>query len=523
MRVPGGRRVTRPRGAAGAAAAPERGRPRAAGTARGTFAAMDELVFGTDGWRALVGEGFTHANVARAARAYAAHLRCAGGGLVLVAHDTRFAGARFARVAAAALAEEGLEVRLHEGPLPTPVLSFAVRQLGAAGGVMLTASHNPSEYQGFKIKGPYGGTALDPIYRDVAARLAPPGREPPAAAAAHALATFEVREAYYRHLAGLVDLDALRRASGRVVHDAMGGAAGGWFAGFLRWAGARVEVDELRATPDPNFDGVAPEPLPANLGRTRAHLRARPGARFALVTDGDGDRLAAVLPDGAFFDPHQTFALLLDLLDRRGGPGIVVETFTVAQIVGRLADARGRERLVTPVGFKHLVEPLRSGRALIAGEESGGIGVRGHVPERDGILNGLLLLEAEETAGASLADRFAALEAEAGWRHGYQRADLHLRGRDEAARVNEALAVDPELFGGARVTGVERIDGVKLAIEGGASVMFRASGTEPLLRVYVEASAAARRAELVAAAEAFVAAAGGRGGAPGAARGQTSR
>lgn len=484
---------------------------------------MDEIVFGTDGWRALVGDGFTHANVARAARAYAAHLRDQGGGTVLVAHDTRFAGVRFAGVAAAALADEGVDVRLHAGPLPTPVLSFAVRHLGAAGGVMLTASHNPPEYQGFKIKGPYGGTALDEIYRDVAARVPPAGREPPPP---RPMPGFDVREAYYRHLAGLVDLDALRRARGRVVHDAMGGAGGGWFAGFLRWAGAAVEVDELRATPDPTFDGVAPEPLPANLARTRDHLRARPGARFALVTDGDGDRLSAVLADGSFFDAHQTFAVLLDLLDRRGGPGIVVETFTVAQVVGRLADARGRERRVTPVGFKHLVEPLRTGEALIAGEESGGIGVRGHVPERDGILNGLLLLEADEVAGVGLARRFARLEAEAGWRHGYERVDLRLRDVDEGERVRAALVADPEAFAGARVVGVERVDGVKLALAGGASVMFRASGTEPLLRVYVEAPEAGRRRELAASAEAFVAAAGATvgsaaGGAAGG--GQSSR
>jgi phosphomannomutase len=159
------------------------------------------------------------------------------------------------------------------GPLPTPVLSFAVRDAGAAGGVMLTASHNPPEYQGFKIKGAYGGTALDGAYRDVARRVGPAAGAPPPAAA-QGLPSFDVREAYYRHLGGLVDLEALRRVGGRIVHDAMGGAAGGWIRGFLRWAGARLEVDELRGAPDPNFDGVAPEPLPANLARTRDHLRA---------------------------------------------------------------------------------------------------------------------------------------------------------------------------------------------------------------------------------------------------------
>jgi phosphomannomutase len=465
---------------------------------------MDELTFGTDGWRALVGDGFTHVAVARAARAYAAQVRDGGGGTVLVAHDTRFAGERFAAVVAATLHEEGLEVAWHRGPLPTPVLSFAVHHTGAAGGVMLTASHNPPEYQGFKIKGPYGGSALDASYRDVARRVGPPTDAPPPSAA-RGLPGFDVREAYYRHVAGLVDVEALRRADGRLVHDAMGGAAGGWIRGFLGWLGAGVEVDGLREAPDPSFDGVAPEPLPANLARTRAYLRGRPGARFAVCTDGDGDRLAAVLPDGRFFDPHQVFSVLLDLLDRRGGPGDVVKTFTVSRVVERLAAARGRAVRETPVGFKYLVEALRSGEALIAGEESGGVGVRGHVPERDGILGGLLLLEAEVLAGEPLAERFAALEAEARWRHAYERVDLALEGPGLARRVADALALDLPSFAGREVASVERLDGVKLNLEGDRWVLFRPSGTEPVLRLYVEGPTEEAVAELVAAARAFVA------------------
>jgi len=468
---------------------------------------MDRLAFGTDGWRALIGEGFTHANLGRAAQAYAEHLLDRGSGLVLVAHDTRFAGARFARVAAEVLVANGLEVALHQGPLPTPVLSFAVRHLGAVGGVMLTASHNPPEWQGFKLKGAYGGTALDPVYRDVERRtglIADGGvrrrSRPPE------IAPFDVREAYYTHLATLLDVERLRGGSGRIVHDAMGGAGGGWVAGFARWAGIGTEVEELRAAPDPTFDGVHPEPLPAHLARTRALLAGHPGARFASVTDGDGDRLAAVLPDGRFFDPHQVFAILLDLLDRRGGSGAVVKTFTVSRLIERLATVRGREVIETAVGFKHLVEPLRRGEALIAGEESGGIGVAGHVPERDGILNTLLLLEAELVAGEPLAARFAALEREGGWRHAYDRLDLRLQGDGLPQRVAEALAVDPEAFADAAVVGVERLDGVKLNLSGDRWILFRASGTEPVLRVYAEGPDDEAVAALLAAATSFVAA-----------------
>ena len=466
---------------------------------------MERLAFGTDGWRALIGDGFTHANLGRAAQAYAEHVLERGGGLVLVAHDTRFAGARFARLAADVLAANGLEVALHVGPLPTPVLSFAVRHLGAVGGVMLTASHNPPEWQGFKLKGAYGGTALDAVYRDVERRAAAiaegavrRGARPAA------IAPFDVRENYYTHVATLVDVERLRRGTGRIVHDAMGGAGGGWVAGFARWAGIGVEIEELRAKPDPTFDGVHPEPLPAHLARTRALLADRPGARFAAVTDGDADRIAAVLPDGRFFDPHEVFAILLDALDRRGGPGAVAKTFTVSRLIERLAAARGREVIETPVGFKHLVEPLRHGGVLIAGEESGGIGVAGHVPERDGILNSLLLLEAELAAGEPLAARFAALERETGWRHAYERLDLRLQGDGLPQRVAEALAVDPGTFAGVAVVDVERRDGVKLNLEGNRWILFRASGTEPMLRVYAEGPDDEAVAGLLGAATSFV-------------------
>lgn len=468
-----------------------------------------DITFGTDGWRDVIAAGFTFANVRRAAAAYADHLAARGGGLVLVGYDTRFLGREFAEQTAAVLAERGLEARVSAEYLPTPALSFAVKRYGAAGGVMITASHNPAKYGGFKLKGPYGGTATQAIYADVAARV-PPG---PVGEGRGSFGTFDVRDDYYEALEALVDVEALRAAAPRVVHDAMGGAGAGWLAGFAERTGA-LEVIEVRGRPDPLFHGVNPEPIPANLTST-AELMSdaadHPGAPcFAAVTDGDGDRLGVVLQGGAFFDSHQVFAVMLDHLHRKGGRGRVVRTFTVSRVIERLAASRGLPVKETPVGFKHVVDAmLEPGEpVLIGGEESGGIGLSAHLPERDGLANALVLLEAVVTSGEDLAEAFARIERETRWRHAYDRLDMHLGGPEAMARVKAVLADPPSAFGTWRVAGTEDLDGLKLNLEKGgevaAWVLFRASGTEPLLRVYCEAPSYADVAEVLGAARMLV-------------------
>jgi len=461
----------------------------------------DTLVFGTDGWRDVIADRFTVRNLRRAAHAYGQHLLHHGERRVLVGYDTRFGGEMFARAAAGTLAAAGLEVLLSESFLPTPALSFAVTHYGAGGGVMLTASHNPPLYQGFKLKGRYGGTATEAIYRDVAARL--PAAAPPAAGVA-AVERFDVRPHYYDALERLLDMDALASVRGTLVHDAMGGAAGGWLAGFARSRGLQVTVEEVRGRPDPLFYGVNPEPIAVNLAETRARMAAG-DALFAVATDGDGDRLGVVLPGGEYFDSHQIFAVLLDELAGLGLPGRVVKTFTVSRVVERLAASLGRDVVETPVGFKHIVAAMLEGDVLIGGEESGGIGVAGHLPERDGIANGLLLLQSVARSGLSLGERFRAIEERSGWRHAYERLDLELTDDALKDRVMGELLQPPARMAGRAVAGVERRDGVKLNLGGDAWLLFRASGTEPVLRVYCEGPDARAVSEILAAARAWIA------------------
>jgi len=444
----------------------------------------EPLVFGTDGWRDVIGDRFTVANVRRAAYAYAEHLLEGGARTVLVGYDTRFGGEMFARAAAETLASAGLEVGLSAGYLPTPALSFAVAHYGAGGGVMLTASHNPPLYQGFKLKGPYGGTATDAIYRDVARRV--PEEAPPVSASAARVERFDVREAYYRAVERLLDMDVLANVTGTLVHDAMGGAACGWLSGFLRSRGLAVAVEETHGGPDPLFYGVNPEPIAINLSEARARMAGRE-ALFAVATDGDGDRLAVVLSGGAYFNAHQIFAVLLDELAAMGLPGRVVKTFTVSRIIERLAAVLDRPVLETPVGFKYIVAAMLEGDVMIGGEESGGIGVARHLPERDGIANALLLLQSVARSGHALDERFRDIERRTGWRHAYDRLDLELSGNALKDRVMQELRDPPAAFGGRRVLEVERRDGVKLDLDGDAWLLYRPSGTEPVLRIYCEA------------------------------------
>lgn len=445
---------------------------------------MAEIRFGTDGWRDIIAENYTFENVTRVAEAYAGYLTDTGGKRVVVGHDTRFLAPKFAERAAEVLAASGLEVFLSKSYTPTPVLSFAVVHHQADGGVMITASHNPPEYCGFKLKGRYGGSATPDMVAEVEKRLS---RAPKSfGASKHKIQRFDVRKPYYDQLMTVLDVEALKNYQGIMYHDSMGGAGAGYIAGFAKHARLGLELRELHNVPNPMFYGVNPEPIPQNLATIMAVLTVEAGSTFAAVTDGDADRIGAVLAGGKNFNSHQIFAVLMKHLVSKGQRGRVVMTFSVSRVVELLAAKLGLEVLTTPVGFKYVTDEFLKGGVLIGGEESGGIGIIGHLPERDGILNGLLLLESVVKSGKSLGAQFAEIEEMIGFKHNFDRLDLRLPSMRFSDEVMEK-AKNPVKIGGQTVTKVETLDGVKWHFGDNGWILFRASGTEPVLRIYCEA------------------------------------
>jgi phosphomannomutase len=465
---------------------------------------MDTLEFGTDGWRDVIGERFTYSNVARVAQAYANYLLDKKTPSVVIGYDTRFSAGDFALVVAKVMAANKIKTYLSKSYLPTPALSFAVKHYSAGGGVMLTASHNPPTYLGFKIKGPYGGSATTDMYQAVSSQVKTISEKEIQVfnPKHHSYELMDIRYYYYEALRKLINLDVLRQFKGLISYDAMGGAGAGWLTGFLQYAEINIKVQELRGEPHPLFYGVNPEPIPANLALSMNHIRNSP-AIFGTATDGDADRLGIILPNGKFFNSHQIFAILLNHLHQKGLTGKVVKTFTVSRMIERLAQARGLEVIETPVGFKYIVEEMLKGDVLIGGEESGGIGVKGHLPERDGIANSLLMLEALAMSGKPLADMFRMIEQEVDWQHAFDRLDLHLTNVHKEA-VMQALRDPPKQIADRRVESIERRDGVKLNLSGQAWVMFRASGTEPLLRIYCEAADQAAIQKILSGTQEFI-------------------
>jgi phosphomannomutase len=436
--------------------------------------------FGTDGWRAIIGDEFTRENVVRVARAYGAYLhqRGAAHNGVVVGYDARFLSDRMARHMADALAEGGVPVALASTDVPTPAVSHAVVERQAAGGISVTASHNPPEYNGVKFKAAYGGSAPDDAMRAIESYLDGPW---PTAQAAP-LRVVGLHESYAGYLRDAVPAPRAGRRL-RLVVDPMHGAARGLTAALLREQGH--DVVEIRGTRNPAFGGVFPEPVPPHTNMLAAAVRAQ-GADLGLATDGDGDRIGVVTGSGEFFDAHRVLALLAyHLLAVEGRAGRIVKTVSTTSMLDRIARVYGAQVTVTRIGFKYVCEEILRGGVLLAGEESGGVWTEGSIPDRDGVRTSLLLAGLVSRSGKPLDDMWRDLTARFGT-FAYRRRDCVLPAAARDAVEGAATACDK--VGGIDVREVDTRDGVKLVREDGHWVMFRFSGTEPLLRLYTEAS-----------------------------------
>jgi phosphomannomutase len=452
---------------------------------------MAEIKFGTDGWRGVIAEDVTEENVRKVAHAiarYAVRAEKPGSG-ILVGFDTRFASERFARVAAEAVAATGTPVWLAADACPTPAISLLVRLRGAAGGIQITASHNPFRWNGIKFKASYGSSASASIVAQIEAELAKVLRDgvpalPPRKDLIHSI---DVRAPYLETLNGLVDWDRLRASKFRFLIDPMHGAGCGLLRELFHRNG--IEAGEIRGTRDPLFGGVNPEPIEPHIEALRNAVREG-GYDAGFASDGDADRIGAIDRDGSFVTPHQIFSILLwHLAGTRKLTGDVVKSFTVTKMIDKIAQKFGRRIWETPVGFKYICDRMLEGDVLLGGEESGGIATKLYLPERDATVSALLLAEVMAWHGKRLGELVAMLHREFGEHH-YGRVDLTLK----AGQKEKAI----ERFGDAKFKQIldwpivrrEDLDGVKVYLGDIGWAMVRASGTEPMLRVYSETTRA---------------------------------
>jgi alpha-D-glucose phosphate-specific phosphoglucomutase len=450
------------------------------------------IKFGTDGWRAIIAEDYTYANVRICAQAVADYLRAEGkaDAPLVVGYDTRFASEGFAAAVAEVAAANGLKVLLASRAIPTPVTSFAVLHYRAGGGVVITASHNPGSYNGFKYKPDYAGSASpevvaaleeriewiyehDAIKRQPIAQLVEAGR----------VEYVDPSDAYLARLNELVDLSEVRGAGLKVVADAMHGAGSGYFARLL--AGGSTQVIGIRQERNPAFPGINPEPITPNLGACVRTI-ADEMADLGLATDGDADRIGLLDEQGTFINQHQVYALLLlYLLEFRGAHGPAVRSVTSSTMADRLGEIYGVPIHETPVGFKYIGPKMQELGAIMGGEESGGFGFAGHIPERDAILSGAFLLDLMVKLNRSMSEVVRYLQDRVGAFY-YDRVDIQFPAAEREAILRRVAGSRPAEIDGSKVVGVNEIDGYKFSADDGSWLLIRFSGTEPLLRIYTE-------------------------------------
>ncbi|HEY6074481.1 MAG TPA: phosphoglucomutase/phosphomannomutase family protein [Anaerolineales bacterium] len=460
--------------------------------------------FGTDGWRAVISDTFTFDNLRIVAQAIAdsvasEHWDKSGNGgekpdpkKIVVGFDTRFLSDRFAGEVARVLAANGFTVLLAQSDAPTPAISFSVKNQHAIAGVMITASHNAPRYNGVKLKGSFGGSALPEqcrrvevyIYDNERQARGPNLMDYVKARQSGLIQKFNPLPAYFDHLRTLIKTDVIAENPQRIVTDAMYGSGRGVIKSFLQGTGC--EVAEIRGEMNPGFGGVHPEPIAKNLGSLSSAISSGMG-NFGLATDGDADRIGAMDERGNFVDPHKIMVLALKyLVEKRGMTGAVVRTVSTTRMIDRLANRYGLKVYETPVGFNHIADYMMQEDVLIGGEESGGISFKGHIPEGDGPIMGLLLVELIAEARRPLTELVEELLADVGPAL-YERTDLRLSrpvAKDEMAEYLTRQA--PAGIGGKTLTEISQKDGIKYIMEDDSWLLIRPSGTEPVLRVYAE-------------------------------------
>lgn len=451
-----------------------------------------KIRFGTDGWRAVIADDYTFENVRYCAQGWADYLKAhnlAERGVV-VGYDMRFASEDFAAAAAEVLAGNGVPAFLCDRSQPTPVISFGIINRGAAGGITITASHNPPIWNGFKVRSDYGGAIAPEVIAELEARI-------DAAQAAERTLVLPREEAvrrglielynpapqYVAHLAELIDCEPIKRAGLKVVHDAMYGAGQGWFSRMVEDGATRVV--EVNAERNPSFGGIAPEPIPRNLEKLFETVR-REGASIGLATDGDSDRLGVCDEHGQIVDQLRVYSLLvLYLLEVRGWRGPIVKTLSTSSMLDKLGALYGVPVHETGVGFKYVAPKMMETDALVGGEESGGYAFRNHIPERDGILAGLFILDLMVKLGKTPSQLVEYLFSKVG-PHYYDRLDIHFPPEERQNILGRLESAHPAKIAGSAVVQENTTDGFKFVLADESWLLIRFSGTEPIMRVYAE-------------------------------------
>ncbi len=443
------------------------------------------IKFGTDGWRAIIADTYTYSNVRRCAVGVGQYLlakKQAQQG-VIVGYDTRFASRDFAEVTASTLTALTIPVYLCDRPAPTPAISYMIKDKQAAGCVIITASHNPAKYNGFKFRPDYAGSARPEIVQAIESHIPDEAESFFQAKRETLLSDFNPLPIYFAKLKNLVNIERIRAAGFKVAVDAMYGAGGGVWPQLL--AGGTTTVTELRSDINPSFPGMhSPEPLPQNLTQLAELVKA--GANIGFAADGDADRLGVLDEHGRYINPMQLYALLLlYLLEVQGARGPIVRTITCTIMANKLAAKYCLPVYETAIGFKHVGPKMVDVQAIFGGEESGGYAFGNHIPERDGFLSGLYLLDFMAVTGRTMSGLVDYLFEQIG-PHYYDRLDFTFEAEKRQSIVQRVQIAKPDELGGLKVIGLTTIDGFRFDLEDGSWLIIRFSGTEPLLRIYCE-------------------------------------